>query len=423
MSTPAESPAGRALNTLVPLGELPEHRVAVRAGQRAILSADIARFYPSIYTHAIPWALHTKPVAKANKGPGLLGNDLDQLVRAGQDGQTVGIPIGPDTSLVIAELLMASVDEHIQSRINVRGYRYLDDFEFVFPTMRDAEGALGPLQEALGQSELALNAAKTFVGPLPQLSEEQWIPRLREFRIRKKPDLQRRDLVGYFDMAFELSRTLPTKTVLNYAVARLRSVALEESNLTLAQDLILQSVVNEVGVARFAFEMLIRWRAAGLALDYEKIGLAIRTMVDDHGPLMQGSEVAWALWAAIVFSISLEDDTADAALRMNDPVVSVLCLDAARRGLIGLNVSDRLAATIGTDSWGSEQWLLLYEGLRREWLPGELLESDAFKSFFDLLTEKGVSFYDSDAELSKIARPIEQLHGLSLPVVGFVFGY
>jgi hypothetical protein len=423
LSLPEDSPAGRAVNTRVPLGELAEHRVAVRAGYRASLYADVARFYPSLYTHSIPWALHTKAVAKANKGPDLVGNVLDKLVRAGQDGQTIGIPIGPDTSLIIAELILSSIDEQIQLKVKAPGYRYLDDFEFVFPSTAAAEGALGPLQEILGHNELALNPEKTFVLSLPQPSEEQWIPRLREFRIRKDKSPQRRDLLTYFDLAFELSRTFRLKTVLNYAVAGLRSVILDPSNVNLAQDLVLQSVVNEAGVARFGFEMLIRWRASGWPLDYEKIRLAIETMVRYHAPLMQGSEVAWALWGGQAFGLELSGDVIQAALRMDDPIVSLLCLDLEHRDLTGFGVSAHLSAEIGRDSLGSQRWLLLYEGVRRGWLPKKLIENDVFKPFFDFLSKNGVSFYDSESELLKISRPIDEINAINLPVVGFVFGY
>jgi hypothetical protein len=319
---------------------------------------------------------------------------------------------------------MASIDEQVKSRLNPIGFRYLDDFEFAFPSVSAAEGALGPLQETLGHSELALNPTKTIVQALPQVSEEQWIPRLREFRIRKKPDPQHHDLVRYFDLAFELARAYPSKTVLNYAVASLRSIQLDESNVGLAHDLILQSIVNEAGVARFGWEMLIRWRAAGFVLAREKITLAVDTMILHHGPLMQGSEVAWALWGAIAFGVHLTDEVTAAALRMDDPVVGLLLLDAAHRGLTKYSVRDHLVAEIGADSLGSERWLLLYEGIHRGWLPSAILDhAHPVEKFFDRLADDGVTFYDSDSELSKIDRPLDQLHGLTLPVIGFVFGY
>lgn len=58
-----------------------------------------------------------KKFSKVNRRLDSLGNKLDYLVRQGQDGQTVGIPIGPDTSLVIAELLMHDVDKNLSKEI------------------------------------------------------------------------------------------------------------------------------------------------------------------------------------------------------------------------------------------------------------------------------------------------------------------
>jgi hypothetical protein len=98
-------------------GELTRLRALRRRAGRYLLVTDINQFYPTIYTHTIPWALHTKTVCKAalrggkgKKAPVLLGNSIDRALQAMNEGQTHGIPIGPDTSLVVAELLLAAVD-------------------------------------------------------------------------------------------------------------------------------------------------------------------------------------------------------------------------------------------------------------------------------------------------------------------------
>jgi predicted nucleic acid-binding Zn finger protein len=53
-----------------------------------ILIADISRFYGTLYTHAIPWALHTKQWSKDNLNDPLyknsLGAKLDAAVRKGK---------------------------------------------------------------------------------------------------------------------------------------------------------------------------------------------------------------------------------------------------------------------------------------------------------------------------------------------------
>ena len=98
---------GRSVLPSVPRqSALIPRRAAIRAGARVILRTDINRFYGSVYSHSLHWALHTKRTAKRRqRDPSLLGNRLDTWIRNAQDGQTVGIPIGPDASLVLAELL------------------------------------------------------------------------------------------------------------------------------------------------------------------------------------------------------------------------------------------------------------------------------------------------------------------------------
>ncbi|MDL2335796.1 MAG: reverse transcriptase, partial [Chloroflexota bacterium] len=83
----------KAMRALVParLRLVADERAHHRARARYIVRADVNRCYPSIYTHSLAWAAHTKPVAKANptsKSP--YGNELDRHVRSGQGKQTVG---------------------------------------------------------------------------------------------------------------------------------------------------------------------------------------------------------------------------------------------------------------------------------------------------------------------------------------------
>lgn len=93
--------------------ELEESRLAKLAPFRFIAKTDISRFYHSIYTHSVPWAFHGKAAAKADRNSNSKAtfmNRLDLILRAGQDGQTVGIPVGPDSSRYIAELIGTAID-------------------------------------------------------------------------------------------------------------------------------------------------------------------------------------------------------------------------------------------------------------------------------------------------------------------------
>src|SRR5262249_30961617 len=143
---------GRAAAPSSRFGSLPTLRVHSRRHARYVLLADVAEFYRTLYTHSIPWALHTKAVAHqpANfNNDRLLGVRIDRALRNCQDRQTNGIPIGPDTSFVIGEIVLTAVDLEFLANIDpLSALRFYDDYELVFEKFSDAENALAYLHLA-----------------------------------------------------------------------------------------------------------------------------------------------------------------------------------------------------------------------------------------------------------------------------------
>ena len=66
---------------------------------------------------------------------------MDRVVQNGQDGQTKGIPMGPDVSLAIAEVLLTDIDKSISKEIGNNYFRIMDDYEFAFDTYSEAGSA------------------------------------------------------------------------------------------------------------------------------------------------------------------------------------------------------------------------------------------------------------------------------------------
>lgn len=87
-----------------------ERRSEILSSCEFVMRADISRFFYTAYTHSIPWAVLGKKKAKElhhkHKLSTHWSNDLDRALQACQDRETFGIPVGPDTSRLIAELLM-----------------------------------------------------------------------------------------------------------------------------------------------------------------------------------------------------------------------------------------------------------------------------------------------------------------------------
>ena len=126
---------------------------------RYIVKTDISRFFLSIYTHSIPWAVHGKTEAKKDHNKDsidIFTNKLDYIIRQSQDQQTIGIPIGPDTSRIISELVAGAVDAEFKKHVgdDVIGVRLVDDIYIGASTHDDAEKWLRAYQHALRQYEL-----------------------------------------------------------------------------------------------------------------------------------------------------------------------------------------------------------------------------------------------------------------------------
>ena len=210
LSSVEEDPEeGNALRRKATFDDLPLQRSLRSAAARFLLRADLSRFYQTLYTHSIPWALHTKATAKARKNErNLAGNAIDIAVRNTQDQQTLGIPVGPETSDLIAETIGVAIDEQLQNAFpNLSGIRYIDDFNLYFGKRAEAEEGLAALNAAVKEYELEINQFKTEIVELPESLEPPWKSELRSFVIR--PEAQHQDLLGFFSRAFDLANGFP----------------------------------------------------------------------------------------------------------------------------------------------------------------------------------------------------------------------
>ena len=384
-----------------------------RAGCAAVVLSDISEFYHSIYTHSIPWALHTKQTAKTNARAqraarvNLLGDELDKLVRKAQDDQTMGIPIGPDTSLILSEIVLASCDEQLLAEMpGLRGLRYFDDFEFSFPQLSEGESALAKLQEVLLGYELRLNPRKTSLRTPPIEFEAEWVSEIRSFRFRRTASGEAGDLIGYFDLITKHMTQLPNEHVAKYAISRLRDSKYVPfaQNVELYQSLLCQIATAEPGSIREVFESLIYVSSKGHALDIGLVSDMLTAVIVPHAPLGHTYEVAWCIWAAIGIGIVLDPVSVAAISKVENSVVAILALDAEQQGLMLGHLDKALwEARMSEPELYDEQWLLSYEANVQGWLPSRgVADHVAADANFGFLKAAGVHFYTPAVVLGAI---------------------
>ncbi len=133
-----------------------------------VLHTDIADCYGSIYTHTIPWAIHTQSCAKRNRGINLIGNKIDKYLQAMSYGQTNGIPQGSVLMDFIAEIVLGYADLKLSSRIEenkINDYeiiRYRDDYRIFSNNPQTIGDITKLLTEVLIDLGMRLNSQKTF---------------------------------------------------------------------------------------------------------------------------------------------------------------------------------------------------------------------------------------------------------------------
>ena len=396
-TAPAFKTTGRAIDGL----HSQSHRTLLaqknRIGGKYLLQTDISRFYNSIYTHSIPWAIHTKSVAKKRRGRALVGNNIDYIVRMGQDGQTIGIPIGPDTSLVIAELILQRCDKELISITpNIKGHRFIDDYELSFPTRSEAETAFHQLEMLLRDFELALNPKKTRVIELPDPLEPAWVTELRNQPIRSSINGQARDIETLMNKAFGLHKKHPDEPVLSYAIARLRTIPLHPDNWLHFQRCLLLCVIPEPATFPYAIELIIKWVNAGFPAPIPELEEVVNTIILTHAPLSHSSEISHALWACLALRLNINEPSAKALSQANDSVSALMALDCESKGLITTGLSKaQWERHMTAESLYDEHWLLAYEANIKGWLPtvggGDHVAADPN---FGFLKASDVYFYD-----------------------------
>jgi len=150
------------------------------------------------------------------------------------------------------------------------------------------------------------------------------------------------------------------------------------------------------------FSVLWSFRAKGFNIDLTTLAEILNFQISIHSSLGHTSEVAWAIWALIVFQIQMTNEAAVTVSKMGDSVIALLCLDARQQGLVpgGLNTT-LWESFMAVDELYGEQWLLSYEANQKGWLPSiGTPDHVATDPCFSFLKSLGVEFYNSNRALT-----------------------
>jgi hypothetical protein len=376
-----------------------------------VLVADISRFYGTLYTHAIPWALHTKAWCKTylNTPPynTALGARLDRAVRKGNDNQTIGIPIGPDTSRILSEIAASSVDRVLEQQLSIddaRAVRHVDDWYIGFDSLGEAESAMASLAAACRDLQLEIHPEKTRCLHIPRETPPPWSAALRSMIFAKWPVAQRRSIEHFFSEAFHFAAIYKQDNVLGYAVSRTRNLKVHADNWHTYETFLLRAARSNSTTLPHIVQILVSYNASGYTLDKPRIRKLIIDLIRNAAPMAFHAEVAWALFLAKGLGIALPASSLQPVCELESSVCALISLDLRSRGLV--------EGTLDTSLWEqsmnaaglvSNMWLLSYEADIKGWLVGTASHVTVHP-YFRELKSRGVSFYDTARNVPHIKK-------------------
>ena len=287
-------------------------------GKRFIAHSDISNFYPSIYSHAIPWALVGFSHAKRNRSNGRWFNQLDEKVRLTKRNETNGVAIGPATSNIMAEAILARIDEKLSPKFEY--VRFMDDYTAYCNTEDKAQDFIFQLSRELAKYHLLLNINKSRVVPLPRALDDDWKART-SLSLPKGSSVSANQAVDFLNLAVGLAQQSPDGSVLKYALKTLTGRH--------------PKFINESAICRFALHLAFHQPilvplleefldARILPMPPQAYEEELKGLTLKNSQLNRSDAVSWMLYYQNKYSIEVEDNSAKEILESRDCVPLLL---------------------------------------------------------------------------------------------------
>ncbi|KGD94433.1 hypothetical protein JL39_21460 [Rhizobium sp. YS-1r] len=378
---------------------------------------DITRFYQSIYTHSIAWALHGKSWVKQNLHAAAfkqsLGNRLDVELRKGQEDQSMGLPIGPDTSRILSEIVAVGLERELQpllSALDRRSVRYVDDFLIGFDDRESEEQIAAALEAAMSHYELDINISKTSTLGKRGTASIAWVPELQACRVRPYGiEGQRTDIERFFTLALFYAQRNEKDAVLKWAMKRARTFKISQENLELYFDYMIRLTRKSSSTLPILAQSLIEARSNGMPVPTGRVEKFILDMIRVHAPVGHSFEVTWSLFIAKGLRIKLKRSSLLDVFKIESSLSALLCMDLSSRGLIedGIDESSWLPYATA-DGLASPMWLLSYEAVRKGWWSDGRHAYVTDHPLFGPMLKRGIYFYDERRNVPRLRHELKQ---------------
>ena len=364
-------------------------------GKRFMVNTDISNCYPSIYSHSVTWAVVGFGEAKKNRTKsGKWYNQLDRALQHASRNETNGISIGPGTSNIISEAILARVDDKLRDYFTY--YRYMDDYTAYCGSHEEAERFVFTLAKELSNYKLTLNVGKTAIQALPTAFTSDWVIELQN-GLPKQTPVTSFDAVNYLDKMVQIAKHNPDGSVVKYGLKTLANVLLNPANEADAEVIrtVLAYAVNLSFYHPVLIPLLERLLDKHRSLDGEfGYGHELQAIICENVRLNRSDAISWGLFLAKKYGVSVRECCYSQIIESGDciPILLMYLTGEQEQGDAVVAYAKSLDRE---DIYGIDQhWLLMYQLFKDGAISDPYSDGLSNDTSFTIMKANGVNFIE-----------------------------
>jgi len=363
--------------------------IKIGFGKKFRAHTDISNCFPSIYSHAIPWATVGFAYAKAHKPPAhsaLWFNQLDYHQRMIKRNETQGLAIGPATSNIVSEAILARIDQELSKDFTY--YRYIDDYTCYCETFEEGQKFFRRIGDELRKYKLSLNIKKTEIVELPAPIDSDWVVELSTGMPSGTPNESPKpgkhynasEAIRFIDYAVQLKKKTPDGSVLKFAV---KSIVYQLDGRAVTP--VLEYLLN---LSRFYPLLLpqLEHLLSHVDVNSESYAGNLNSILIDNAINRRSDGMCWALYYLNKHNLVISYESVEEVIKSRD-CMAILLLHVA--GVFEDEVKAFVDSLDSSDLYELDQyWVLLYQ----RFLDGKGPNPYPGDACFQILKDKEVNF-------------------------------
>ncbi len=388
-----------------PLSELTERISSQLRFSPYILRADIAQFFPSIYTHSVSWVAHGREVAKndrSSQSNDVAFNAFDWFTQQCQSGQTRGVTVGPDAFRIFAEFLSCEIDNQLLERTGnliIGGVRHVDDFYIGVRSEVDASVVLSELRDVLQTYELQINDTKTKIISGLEAFDDVWAQELRAISL----SMSSGKYLYAIDKALEVATLIKSQSPVKLILRRLDKAKCYQFDFWQSIEAMLQRILWHYGHCTDYICLLLTKRVAiGGSYNQQDWSETVSMLIESHRAFNHHHEIAWLLWTAFVCDLRLDEELISKVSKIQNSHLLALLIAAYQKGKLDKKPPISLGNKLSTSN---SNWLHHLVGKSSDYSKAPF--SGAFVDEFEHLAKENIELIDFEKHMESVSQQNE----------------